>query len=293
MKTFLNAIGFLTIIKIPQRFYLKKQDFWKTTYYFPLTGIAIGFMCAVFYFAISFILPSIVCTILTIGFEVLITGAMHLDGLSDTVDGIFSGESDKTRILEIMKKSDIGAFGVLALIFLFALKFSFFYILIKLGSSDIYGTLMIICFMPAFGRWTINYNFNKYGRLNREGSLAKSFVNDGNKKAFVISTFYLYYLFLMAALLFGFFFKHDYFLNSSGFVLELLKNSGFDLNMSFMLIPVLKLVIVILLIYYLTYVLGKFFVKKIGNLSGDAIGALVEITEVFYLFSCFIIIKYI
>jgi len=292
MKTFLNAIGFLTIIRIPQRLYLKKQEFWKTTYYFPFTGIIIGLMCAVFYFAVSFVLPLIVCVILTIGFEVLITGAMHLDGLSDTIDGIFCGESDKTKILEIMKKSDIGAFGVLALIFLFALKFAFFYILIKLGSFDIYGTLVLICFMPAFGRWTINYNFNKYGGLKREGSLARSFINDGNKKVFVISTFYLFYLFLMHVLLFGFFLKGSYSLNYSGLSLKLFKVVNLDLNLSFMLVPVIKIVALILLVYLFTYLLGKFFVKKIGNLSGDAIGALVEIMEVFYLFLCYIMIKY-
>jgi len=293
MKTFLNAIGFLTIIRIPQRLYLKKQDFWKTTYYFPLTGIIIGLLCAAFYFAVSFILPLIACVILTIGLEVLITGAMHLDGLSDTIDGIFSGEFDKAKILEIMKKSDIGAFGVLALIFLFALKFAFFYILAELGGFDIYGTLILICFMPAFGRWTINYNFNKYGRLKREGSLARSFINDGNKKAFVISTFYLFYLFLMYALLFGFFFKGNYFLNTSGLSLKLFKVINLDLNLSFMLIPVIKIVVLILLVYLFTYLLGRFFVKKIGNLSGDAIGALVEIMEVFYLFLCYIIVKYV
>ncbi|MDD5658767.1 MAG: adenosylcobinamide-GDP ribazoletransferase [Actinomycetota bacterium] len=292
MKTFLNAIGFLTIIKVPERFFLKKQNFWKITYYFPLTGILIGFICALFYFAASFVMPSIVCVILTIGFEVLISGAMHLDGLSDATDGIFSGESDKAQILRIMKKSNIGAFGVLALIFLFALKFSFFYALIEIGSSDIYGVLVFIIFMPAFGRWTINYNFSKYGNLSREGSLAKSFVNDGNKKVFIASTFYLFCLFLAAVFLFGFFFKNNYFLNTCGFTLKFLKNSSIDFDVFFMMIPVFKVVAIILLVYFFTCILGSFFVKKIGSLSGDAIGALVEIIEVFYLFSCFTVIKY-
>src|SRR5665811_22542 len=141
MKTFLNAIGFLTILKIPKRIYLKKQIFWKISYFFPLTGIVIGLFMSALYLAAQFIFPVIACIIIVLGFEVLITGAMHLDGFADTIDGVFSGETDKSKILEIMKKSDIGVFGVVALIFLFALKFTFFYLLIKSDGGDIYGVL--------------------------------------------------------------------------------------------------------------------------------------------------------
>jgi adenosylcobinamide-GDP ribazoletransferase len=112
MKIFLNAIGFLTIFKINSKFFLKKEQFWKISYYFPFIGIVIGLIMIVFYYAISFILPVFICIILTLGLEVLITGAMHLDGFSDTIDGIFCGEKDKNKIFKVMKKSDIGVFGV-------------------------------------------------------------------------------------------------------------------------------------------------------------------------------------
>lgn len=293
MRTFLNAVGFLTIIKIPQKFYLKKHEFWRSAYYFPLTGILIGLIVAIFYYAISFVFPLIACIILTIGLEVLITGAMHLDGFSDTIDGIFCGETDRNKILEIMKKSDIGVFGVTALIFLLALKFSFFYVLLRLGSADVSSTLTLICFMPAFGRWTVNYNFSKYGKFNREGSLAKSFINNGSKRVFLISSVYLFYLFFLSALLPGFFFKGNYFFNFYGLSIQLFKAANVDLNLLFILVPFIKITLIILLIYLCTYLSAKFFVKKIGVLSGDAIGALIEITEVLYLLISFIIIKYV
>jgi adenosylcobinamide-GDP ribazoletransferase len=293
MKTFLNAIGFLTIIKIPQRLYLKKQDFWKISYFFPLTGIIIGLLMAAIYLATLFILPGFACIIIVLGLEVLITGAMHLDGFSDTIDGVFCGETDKSKILEIMKKSDIGVFGVVALIFLFALKFTFFYLLINLGNTNVYEVLILIIFMPAFGRWTINYNFNKYGKSKRTGSLANAFINEGNKKVFGVSTFYLFYLMLLQVLLLGFFFKEKYFLNFSGLSLNLLKNSGIDSNLIFIIIPMIKAIAVIFLVYLFTVMLSKFFLKKVGNLSGDVMGALVEITEVLFLFLSYISIKFI
>jgi adenosylcobinamide-GDP ribazoletransferase len=295
MKTFLNAIGFLTIFKINPKFYIKKEQFWKISYYFPFTGIVIGLLMILFYFSVSFIFPVFVCIILTLGLEVLITGAMHLDGFSDTIDGIFCGEKDKNRIHEVMKKSDIGVFGVIALIFLFALKFAFFYMLITYGNGnkDSYGILLFICFMPAFGRWTINYNFKKFGSLSRQISLVKSFINNGNKKAFLVSSFYLFYLFICSALLSGFFFKGSYIFNFSGLSLKIFKAFNFDLNLILILTPLIKSIIIIIIIYFFTYLTGKFFTKKTGALSGDTIGALVEITEVLYLFFGFIIIKFV
>ena len=293
MKTFLNAIGFLTIARIPQRLYLKKQVFWKISYFFPLTGIIIGMLMAAFYLAAEFIFPAFACIIIVLGLEVLITGAMHLDGLSDTIDGVFCGETDKSKILEIMKKSDIGVFGVIALIFLFALKFTFFYLLVKLGNGDIYGILTLIVFMPAFGRWTINYNFSKFGKSKRNGSLADAFINVENKKVFGVSTFYLFYLILLQVLLFGFFLKDKYFLNFSGLSLNLFKNSGMDLSLVFILAPLIKISAVIILVFLSTVGLSRFFLKKIGNLSGDGMGALVEITEALYLFLSYIAIKFI
>jgi adenosylcobinamide-GDP ribazoletransferase len=293
MKTFLNAIGFLTIIKIPQRLYLRKQVFWKISYFFPLTGIIIGILMAAFYLAAQFIFPMFACIIIVLGLEVLITGAMHLDGFGDTIDGVFCGETDKSKILGIMKKSDIGVFGVIALIFLFALKFTFFYLLIKLGNGDIYGVLTLIVFMPAFGRWTINYNFSKYGESKRTGSLANAFINEENKKVFVISTFYLFYLLLLQILLFGFFFKDKYLFNFSGLSLSIFQDNGMTLSLVFILSPLIKITAVIILVYLSTVMLSRFFLKKIGNLSGDGMGALVEITEVLFLFLCYISIKFI
>ena len=66
------------------------------------------------------VLPDTIAWILTLFFDVLLTGGFHLDGLADTADGLFSSRS-KERMLEIMKDSRIGSNGVLALIFYYGL----------------------------------------------------------------------------------------------------------------------------------------------------------------------------
>ncbi len=76
-----------------------------------LTG---GAMAATLYFG-SMVLPHAVAVIAAIAVRLLITGALHEDGLADFLDG-FGGGGDRERILAIMKDSHIGTYGVLGLI---------------------------------------------------------------------------------------------------------------------------------------------------------------------------------
>jgi adenosylcobinamide-GDP ribazoletransferase len=55
--------------------------------------------------------------------SILITGAFHEDGFADVCDG-FGGGWTKQKILEIMKDSRIGVYGVIGLILILGLKFS-------------------------------------------------------------------------------------------------------------------------------------------------------------------------
>ena len=57
---------------------------------------------------------------MAIGSRVLLTGALHEDGLADFTDGFGGGGNDRKRILDIMKDSHIGTYGVLGLILYFA-----------------------------------------------------------------------------------------------------------------------------------------------------------------------------
>lgn len=71
-------------------------------------------MAATLYFG-SMVLPWAVAVIAAIAVRLLITGALHEDGLADFLDG-FGGGGDRARILAIMKDSHIGTYGVLGLI---------------------------------------------------------------------------------------------------------------------------------------------------------------------------------
>ncbi len=66
-------------------------------------------------YLVSLVLPCPVAVISAIIVRLLITGALHEDGLADFLDG-FGGGGDRDRILAIMKDSHIGTYGVLGLI---------------------------------------------------------------------------------------------------------------------------------------------------------------------------------
>ena len=106
---FFTRLPFWRIHQPPQSSYKTVVEYW------PLTGwITGGAMAATLYFG-SMVLPHAVAVIAAIAVRLLITGALHEDGLADFLDG-FGGGGNRERILAIMKDSHIGTYGVLGLI---------------------------------------------------------------------------------------------------------------------------------------------------------------------------------
>lgn len=89
---------------------------------FPLIGAAVGLAGGlVLMLAAKSDLAPLGCALLALGLQALLTGGLHEDGLADVADGI-GGGADPARRLEIMRDSRIGAFGVLALVFVIGVK---------------------------------------------------------------------------------------------------------------------------------------------------------------------------
>ena len=72
-------------------------------------------MAATLYFG-SKVMPYPIVVVSAILIRLLITGALHEDGLADFLDGFGGGGKDRQRILDIMKDSHIGTYGVLGLV---------------------------------------------------------------------------------------------------------------------------------------------------------------------------------
>ena len=93
-----------------------KESYRTVVEHWPLTGWLTGGLMAATLYVGSLFLPYIVAVLLAASVRMLLTGALHEDGLADFFDGFGGGGSDRTRILTIMKDSHIGTYGVLALV---------------------------------------------------------------------------------------------------------------------------------------------------------------------------------
>ncbi|MGI9356048.1 MAG: adenosylcobinamide-GDP ribazoletransferase, partial [Rhizobiaceae bacterium] len=106
-------------------------DFSKSAYTFPLAGIIIALPgAAALYLALAVGLDSWIAAIAAVTVLLLVTGALHEDGLADVADG-FWGSGTRERKLEIMCDSTIGTYGTLALICSIALRVSLLAALIR------------------------------------------------------------------------------------------------------------------------------------------------------------------
>ncbi len=107
---FFTRLPFWRLHQPPQASYKTVVEHW------PLAGWLTGGVMAATLYVGSMYLPYIVAVLLAIIVRLLVTGALHEDGLADFLDGFGGGGHDRERILAIMKDSHIGTYGVLGLI---------------------------------------------------------------------------------------------------------------------------------------------------------------------------------
>ena len=124
-KRFLSSILFYT--RIPVSGFLTKDSLQKeepieSSRYFPLTGILVGAACSLVFLAANYFLPKDISILIGLAVGVWITGALHEDGLADSVDGFGAGWNPE-QIRKIMKDSSIGVYGMLSLLFVMFIKF--------------------------------------------------------------------------------------------------------------------------------------------------------------------------
>ncbi|WP_299354218.1 adenosylcobinamide-GDP ribazoletransferase [uncultured Shimia sp.] len=106
-----TALALLTRLPVRARFERGAAAAWA----YPVAGVAVAVIAAVpTGLALALGVPTMLAAILWVATHVIVTGAMHEDGLADSADGLWGGWNKDQR-LEIMKDSHIGSYGVIAL----------------------------------------------------------------------------------------------------------------------------------------------------------------------------------
>ncbi|MFL0267288.1 adenosylcobinamide-GDP ribazoletransferase [Candidatus Clostridium radicumherbarum] len=141
-------LQFLTRIPVNINLECKQDNFKKAAFYLPIIGLIVGGIEWTAYYILNIFLPANINAVLVFIMSVLITGALHIDGLGDTCDGFYAFKG-KDRIIEIMKDSRIGSYACIAIVVDILLKVSSLTYIIenKLG--------FIIILAPIIGRLSI------------------------------------------------------------------------------------------------------------------------------------------
>lgn len=145
MKGFLLLVQFFTTIPVQKSMDFDQEKFHHHARYMPLLGLTIGVLEVFFFFALSHIFSKETTIVMLLLFAFFLTGGLHLDGLADTFDGLFSGRQ-REQMLLIMKDSRLGTHGVVGLVLLFLLKFQ---LLAMLPVNVLYPVVFLL---PLLGR---------------------------------------------------------------------------------------------------------------------------------------------
>lgn len=125
-RYFLIATQFLTRLPIPARLQSvwTMEDLRDSVHMFPLVGVLVGLGASLVYAAAVFCnLPPVIAAILAVATQILMTGALHEDGLADVCDGFGGGRTAEEK-LAIMRDSRLGTYGAIGLILSLGLRIS-------------------------------------------------------------------------------------------------------------------------------------------------------------------------
>lgn len=170
MKNLIGAIRFLTIIPVPGKIGTSTEDLAGSLYWFPLVGLLIGVATGGLLYLVGPYLPRPVAVVLAVTLLLAFSGGLHLDGVADCADGFFSSRP-RARMLEIMRDSQIGAMGVIALLLLLAFKGA---ALVAVPADDLWRPLLL---MPVAGRAAMLVMMVVLPYARQEGGLASLFYN--------------------------------------------------------------------------------------------------------------------
>jgi adenosylcobinamide-GDP ribazoletransferase len=180
MKSFLLALQFLSIIPVKIN-RLDKKEIAFSLVYFPLIGLLLGLVLVGINSLLLFLkFPRFSIDVILVISLVIITGGLHLDGLSDTCDALSSGK-DKNGMLEIMRDSRAGVMGILSLISVILLKIALLY---SITNSVKPVSLILMC---SISRWALVWAVFLFSYA-REAGKAKDFFEGITLKIFILAT---------------------------------------------------------------------------------------------------------
>jgi len=152
IRDFFTCLEFLTRIRVTKRLSWFPDEFARSVPFFPLVGLLIGMLMQYVLLASRVLhLPRLATGVVLLGCELIFIGSLLYDGYMDTCDGIFSGRT-RSRVLEIMQDSHVGANAVIGIVFVLLAKAVFWSAL-----PPVYLPTILVCVYTATRTFMVLY----------------------------------------------------------------------------------------------------------------------------------------
>lgn len=251
MKGIIDLFKITTRLPIFEKEEQEHENLGKSFKFYPLVGIILGLMMYTAHLILAKkINSSLLLALLVVVLYVVTTGAIQLNGLANTFAGIF-GFRSKQKMMDVMKEGKLGTNGAIALILYFLLNIL---LLSELETLELpMGAFLLI--YPVVGRMNGVVNC-AISQVAKTGGTAKYFVENTNINGFFVS-----------------------------FLITLIYSLGvlhyFQLSLNFLIIiPIMGI---------LGYYFAKLINRKIGGITEDTLGAVVELSQILTLFLIYFI----
>lgn len=211
-----------------------------STLYFPFAGALVGGFGALVFTVARDGFSNSMAVLLSMLAMVLLTGALHEDGLADAADG-FGGGRTKERALEIMRDSRIGSYGAIALWFGLTLKFLG---LLTVANTRVVPLWKVLVVAPMLARLSCMVLLKTCDYVRESSATSKPFTGGNGMARSWIAALY----------------------SIAGAVLLFQKQLGF------VIYPVAAVVVTTLLC-------RAYFRRRIGGITGDCLGTSIVVSE--------------
>jgi adenosylcobinamide-GDP ribazoletransferase len=240
IRNFITALQFLTIITVSKKHEVGESELARSMVYFPFVGFLIGLILVWADRAFLWFVPDTISNIFLLILSAVMTRALHIDGLADSIDGIMGGGDPESRLV-IMRDSRIGTAGVLSIVFVLMIKY------VCLNNLFVDYKAAALLTAPAYSRWSQMLMMFNAGYVREQG-MGKAFVGHVRSSGLVAASIITVGL--------------------SGFVIY-----QYDLRTTILAIGIP------LAVGLVTFLWRWFVVRKIGGVTGDSVGAVSEMNE--------------
>lgn len=262
MRTLISAIGVFTVLPVRSGI-LDRTIAARIIRVFPLVGTMLGVLAGACAAAVGWLSGNLaLAAVLGVVVLAACTGALHLDGLADTADGLGSRKPAK-QALEIMRRSDVGPMGVAALVLVLLIDVA------ALAGLALPTMLAALIAGPLIARAACTIATGQWLPGARESGFGALFTQVTTRQAAAV----VGVLSLAAVSLIGFVPTLVWRLPGTRFV-SLLGELGLGAGLA----AALAFAVAGLVAFSVGRVAARWFSRRLGGLTGDTFGALIELT---------------